>query len=384
LLLAVSVSAFGQTPQIVFQPAGRTPWPPQFAPRPIPAKVTERSMPQSGNATADMDIPPSVKTANQMPAGQIPDIEGNSPGQPSTRPSPALPPAPQSDADLPGVAAVPAAPLPSAAQPGAPPLPPNPNELAFKCALQGTLPLTPEQIVQFKKLLELTQKTAIAPPDGPPRPVSRSVMLSLKPGEPSPTIRLYPGNAVALTFSDITGAPWPVNSVTVGNPTAYQVGEAGDKGKTNMVVVSPLAAHATANNLIVTLINHPVPLIFTLETGQSQVDYRLDVTVRARGPNAAYDAVGGSSLSPTSDPVVQQFLDGTPPRDARKLETDLRDVEAWRMHDVLYVRTPFEVLSPAYTGRARNVSGQNLYSMVETPVILVSQDGRTMMVKIGQ
>src|SRR5690606_8094639 len=138
------------------------------------------------------------------------------------------------------------------------------------------------------------------------------------------------GNATTLTFSDLTGAPWPVMSVTVGNPTAYQANEAGEKGSTNMVVVSPLTNHAQANNLVVTLLGHPVPIIFTLETGKAEVDYRLDISIQHRGPNAAYDIVASTSLPPTNDAAVQGFLDGVAPKGARKVATSSRDVEAWR------------------------------------------------------
>jgi len=248
--------------------------------------------------------------------------------------------------------------------------PPSPADLAFQQALQSLMPMTPEQVRQYKQIVDKTQSEIAAPVGAPPKPVSRSVTLSLKPGEQSPKLRLYPGNATTITFSDISGAPWPVMSVTVGNPTAYQAGEAGEKGKTNIVVISPLTNHAQANNLVVTLKDNPVPLTFSLETGTSEVDYRVDVGLQTRGPNAAYDIVSTSSLPPTGDAT------------AKKVGTSSRIVEAWRYNDMVYVRTPLEVLSPAYVGRARNVSGVNVYTMIDSPVVLVSQDGRMASVTI--
>ena len=247
--------------------------------------------------------------------------------------------------------------------------------------MRGLLPMTNRQIQDFKGRADQTQR-AVAQPATTPNPVSRSIVLSLKPGERPPTLRLFAGNATTLTFSDVTGSPWPVMSVTVGNPTAYQAQEAGEKGKTNMVVISPLAGHAVANNLVVTLLNSPVPIIFQLETGRDTVDYRLDVSLQVRGPNAAYDIINQTSMAPTNDSTVQAFLDGTPPRGSRKVKTSSRDVEAWRLNDLVYVRTPLELMSPAYVARARNVSGTNLYTLVDSPVLLVSQDGRMTQVTV--
>jgi intracellular multiplication protein IcmK len=285
-------------------------------------------------------------------------------------------------------------PLPPGAQALAPPSheapataaaqPPSPEDLAFQQALQSLLPLSAPQVTKYKQSLDETQRAVAAPVGAAPRPVTSSIPLSLKPGEKQPRLRLYPGNATTLTFSDVTGAPWPVMSVTTGNPNAYVAQEAGERGKTNMVVISPLTTHAVANNLVVTLVNHPVPVIFTLETGVAEVDYRLDVSIQARGPNAAYDIVGSSTLAPTSDRTVQALLDGVPPKGARKVSTSNGDVEAWKLNDLVYVRTPLELMSPAHVGRARNVSGTNVFTLIDAPVLVFSQDGRLASVTIGR
>ena len=263
--------------------------------------------------------------------------------------------------------------------------PPSPEALAFGYALQHTLPMPPNMIHEFKRDLGANRRAVEENIGGNPTAKSRAIDLTLKPGERAPSLRLYPGNATTVTFSDVTGAPWPVSSVTIGNPTAYAVTEAGEKGQTNMVVVSPLSRNSSANNMVVTLVGYPVPIIFTLETGASEVDYRLDVSVKVRGPKAMIDIVTGTSLPATNDPSVRAFLDGTPPKEARKVVTSSpRDVEAWKMNGMVYIRTPFEILSPAYVGKAHNVSGSNLYTMADASVITVSQDGRMVLVDIDR
>ena len=261
-------------------------------------------------------------------------------------------------------------------------MPPSPADLAFQQALMGTLPLSNQQGHEYRSRAQSFRREIEEPPNGPPRPTSRSVTLSLRSGEAAPKLHLAPGNASVLTFYDQTGAPWPVMSVTVGDKKAFDVGPAGDKDKTNMVVVSPMTNYAQAN-LVVTLVGHPVPIMFSLDTGSGSVDYRLDVGIRGRGPNATYDVNEGSSLEPTNDPTVQSFIDGVAPKGSRKVHTSDPDVEAWKFQDMVYVRTPLKMLSPAYVGFAAH-PGVNVYTIVDTPVLMMSLDGRTTLVTLDR
>jgi intracellular multiplication protein IcmK len=286
---------------------------------------------------------------------------------------------------------MPYAPVPAYTPPGYPPVyapqgyvpappvpapPPSPADLAFQTAIGMTLPLTNDMSRSYRQRADQQNHLVAEPASGQAaRPVSRSITLNLRPGERPPSVRLEAGNATVLTFSDQTGAPWPVTSVAVGNPQAYAAQEAGEKGKTNMVVISPLAYYGAAN-LIVTLVGMPVPVSFSLETGKGEVDYRLDVGVPGRGPNAQYDLAGMTSLAPVNDANVQSFLDGVAPRGARKVKVSRHDVDAWRFQDMVYLRTALELVSPAYIARARNVSGVSVYTLADAPVVVVSQDGR--------
>lgn len=267
---------------------------------------------------------------------------------------------------------------------------PNPGDMtAFNDALRGLLPLTPDMIRDFGAQAEAVRRAAARPAAGSGVPVTRSIALNLRPGEALPRINLAAGNVSALVFADQTGAPWPVQSVTVANSDAYQAVEAGEKGKTNMVVISPKQHFATGNNLIVTLVNHNVPLVFTLDTGAASVDYRVDVTIQARGPNAAPVVAIGGGLAPTDDAVLRAFADGTPPRGARALQASRQDVEVWRHNDTLYVRTPLQMLSPAWVGYMAHPTGVRVYTIPDNsrsnlPVLYLSQDGRTQFVTVSE
>jgi len=340
----------------------------------------------SGSNDENMATPTKAQASAQMPPDMVPL------GPPENYPAPeAWTPPPNyvpGRPYYPVPAYVPPEYPPDYAPPGylpAPPIPsPPPSEadIAFQKAFGQIMPLTNGMTQRVRKEEDEQQKIISMPASGKlATPVSRSISLTLHPGEKPPVVHLSSGNATVLTFSDQTGASWPVTSVAVGNPQEYAAQEAGDKGKTNMIVVSPLTNYGAAN-LIVTLANMPVPVAFSLETGGDAVDYRLDVGVPGRGPNAQYDIAGITSLAPTNDSVVQAFLDGISPRGAIKLKTSRNDIEAWKFKDMVYIRTQCELLSPAYIGRARNVSGINVYTMASAPVLIVSLDGRMSSVMI--
>lgn len=314
----------------------------------------------------------------QMP-GYVPQAQAQAPAAYGVAPAPAGYPAPAyGSVPPPGYAYAPVAAQPPAAAPQ------TDADLAFQKALLGTMPLSEDQARQYRRRTDALSRLTASPASGvSSRPISSSVALSLHAGEASPRLSLAPGNATVLTFSDQTGASWPVMSVTVGNPTAYSAQEAGDKGKTNMVVISPLTNYASGN-LVITLVGHAMPVEFSLETGNGKVDYRKDIQIEGRGPNAQYDIGEGSSLSPTNDPTMQSFVDGVAPKGAHKIHSSNAEVEAWRYKDMVYVRSEMQMLSPAWIASARHVSGVTVYTIADTPVLLFSQDGRTTFVTLGQ
>ena len=255
------------------------------------------------------------------------------------------------------------------------------NNEHFLAALSGMMPLSAEQTARTRKEADLRGKEAVRP-SVMPSPATRSISLTLRPGETVPTIRTFVNNATTLTFADRTGAPWPVLSVTMGNPTAFKVDQIGPQGTSNIIVVSPLQQFSYANNMVVTLVNNPVPVIFSLETGGRIVDFKVDVGLRTRGPNAVSEPAGFASLGPTNDTTVQAFVDGVPPQGARRLSSSRSDVEAWRISDVMYVRTSLDLVSPPPTGSMNHVSGVKVYSMMFSPVLVLYQNGTTVRANI--
>lgn len=282
---------------------------------------------------------------------------------------------------------VPAAPAAAPAQPAAtaqptPGTPYDPNDAAFRAAVRSIAPLTPDQVLQARRAVDGTDR-AQGQPLHPLNPTTRSIAVSLKSGERPASIKVAPGWISTLTFSDVTGQPWPVLAVTNGNPAAYDVKSSGVEGNTNIITISTKTPYVPSN-IAITLVGAKVPILMTLEPGSGNVDYRVDAQLDARGPNAAYDIVSRNSLPPTGDSVMLAFLDGVPPQGAKKLTTGSSEVQAWSYQDQYYVRTTKSLLSPAYVSKQSNVSGVNVYVLSEAPVLLVSDGGRMATVQISR
>jgi intracellular multiplication protein IcmK len=270
-------------------------------------------------------------------------------------------------------------------KPAAPPLPPGVSGVDFAAALAQKLPMTPQEIYAYRQLRNQVNIAQVMPLGPAPAPVSRSVMMSMSTGQAAPVIHLYGNNATSMTFADDTGAPWPIESVIIGDKTSYTVDYDKTQAGSNILVISPLKDHADLSNMIVTLRGSPSPLIFSLETGTDKIDYRVDVNLEAPGPNAIAAVEPTSTLAPTDDTLMQQFVDDVPPPHARQLKTSSADVEAWSYQGDYFLRTD-KALMGLNTGGpvdiANSVSQIHVYRISPTPTVTMSDNGNLEIVTI--
>lgn len=257
-------------------------------------------------------------------------------------------------------------------------------DAAFKEALKQIVPLSDEQVLRLRRELDKIDQ-AQGKPLTSMQSSTRSVRISLKSGERPSVINTRPGWISTLTFSDVTGAPWPVLSVTNGNPDAYNIQSSGQEGATNIITISSKQGYV-ASNIAVTLVGAKVPIMLELQPSAGAVDFRVDAMLDDRGPNASMDVISSDNLPPTSDAVMIKFLDGVPPEGAKPLTVKNSDVQAWRYNDMTYIRTNKVAMSPAYISKQSNASGTNVFVLPEAPVVLFSDrgTGRQEFINIGR
>jgi intracellular multiplication protein IcmK len=247
---------------------------------------------------------------------------------------------------------------------------------AFKQLLDKISPLTPDQIIKMRKQDDKTQQAIATTPNTPPRPVSSTLTIDLSPGFTPPVVRLSAGFVSSLVFVDSTGQPWPISDYSLGNPKNFNI--QWDR-KTNALFIQSATTYSSAN-LAIRLVGLDTPVMLSLVSGQKDVDYRVDCQVQARGPNAAAPIVGDELPSINSN--LLSVLDGVPPPGSQELMVNCGYGRAWLSNGKLIFRTQLTVLSPAWSAIVSSPDGTHVYEMVNTPLILASQNGKTVKIEL--
>lgn len=224
--------------------------------------------------------------------------------------------------------------------------------------------LTPEQWRRIKELSLEREREKSTPFSTPPKPVTRTLPLNLDPGVSPPVIRLSLGQLSSIVFSDNNGNPWTIKHV-VFNKQLFSDGREGQQGEdaegseTNVLSLEPTKV-TSYGNVTVTLKGLPTPVILILTSGQNEVDMRVDAKVPGRNPDAGEDYRLASM--PRIDTSLSSFLDGVPPKEAKRLKiTGLDGAQAWSFAGNLFLRANGDVQYPAYITGAKSTSGTSIY-----------------------
>lgn len=251
------------------------------------------------------------------------------------------------------------------------------SEAAFNGMMQQNMPLTPQQVVRLRQLIDSSQRAAATPPNIPPKPVSTTLMINLAPGATPPAIRLSQGYVTSLVFVDSTGAPWPVAAYVMGDPKSANIQW---DGKSNIILIRAITPYGDSD-LVVRLVGLMTPITLALVSGQRVVDYRTDIHVSGIGPNTKTLPIG-TGLPPSASQLLLSVLDGVAPPGSRQLMVNGGDCQAWLLGDKMYFRTRFTVLSPGWTGRMVSPDGMYAYEIQKSSSILVSRYGQPIELRV--
>ncbi len=260
--------------------------------------------------------------------------------------------------------------------PSAPP-PSEESQEAFNGMMQQNMPLSPQQVVKLKQLIDQSQRAAAMPATVPPKPVSSTVMVNLAPGATPPAIRLAQGYVTSLVFVDSTGSPWPIAAYDIGDPKKTNIQW---DGKSNVLLLQATAPYGDSD-LVIRLIGMPTPITLALVLGQRVVDYRTDIHVSGIGPNSK-DLPTGTNLPNSANQLLLSVLDGIAPAGSRQLTVKGGDCLAWLLGDKMYLRSRLTLLSPGWIGRMVSPDGMYAYEVPRSASVLVSQYGNPIELKI--
>lgn len=251
------------------------------------------------------------------------------------------------------------------------------RKAAFKAMVDAALPMSPDMIKQYHAMLDMTQQAAASTPKPPPTPLASTQHVRLDPGATPPVIRLAAGFVTSMVFLDATGQPWPIENYSIGDPAVFNI--QWDKATNTLFVQAQ--KHYSHGNLAVRLVGENTPVMISLVSGQKEVDYRVDMQVEGRGPNA-HAPIITTHLQGSANPLLVNILDGIPPASTRKLKLDRDFGEAFAVGNRMYLRTKRTVISPAWTAKVSSPDGMHVYEMMPTPMVLVSENGQTLSLHI--
>ena len=255
---------------------------------------------------------------------------------------------------------------------------------AFDAAIEGLLPLRPNEIRSMLERFDRTQESVETPIYPNPKPEVVVQNISLDPGAEPVVIKLAYGHVTTVNFMDITGAPWPVQDLSwAGN---FEVIESGgsEEGDQSVFRISPQSEFAFGN-MSITLNRLRTPIIVTLETNRDVVHYRFDARVTDYGPYANPPLIESGITTTAGSVELSSILEGIAPQSAERLDVAGVDgrTTAYRQNDVVYLRTPLTLLSPAWSSSTTSADGTNVYEISNASVVLLSDKGRMVRAKLS-
>ena len=290
------------------------------------------------------------------------------------------------------------APAPGSAYPAAPDAAANGNPTAAQRSASDAIPLSPDLIQELANRYRATKRAQEEAGTELAAPLNRQINETFAPGSAISIIQTVKGYPTAVSFFDSTGQPWPIQWDTNSNPAAIaggtncnaQTNSGGPsaiaigffvctptKGS-NVLEITPVSL-SPRGGLVVSLEGAPKPLTFLLITGGGRYDANLSIHIADRGPHAKVEVMTRPDAPDTGAPFLTGMLEGVPPADAMPLEVEgvsPEGLRAWRLGRNVYLRTSYTLLSPEWTASEAE-AGTTVYAVPNTPVVLLSVNGRT-------
>lgn len=250
---------------------------------------------------------------------------------------------------------------------------------AFEAALQGLLPLRPEEIRILLERFDRTQESVETPIYPPPKPLMTVDTLTMDPGSVPTVIKTGLGHITVVNFIDITGKPWPIREISwAGDFEIMQsTPDAGEGEYQNVLNITPGTEYARGN-ISVEMVGLQTPIIMIMETNRDEVHYRFDATIPEQGPFAEVPLIDTGITLAAGRADISGMLQGMVPNSASKLNVAGVDgrTSAYSYNGMTYLRTPLTLLSPGWKNSATSADGMRVYEIQNTPVVLLSENGK--------
>lgn len=248
------------------------------------------------------------------------------------------------------------------------------RKVVFKAATEQMMPLKPSEIRRMLELYDETKQASETPIYPTPEPESSFQGISLDPGTKPLAIKTAIGNVTTLSIVDITGQPWPIQDLTWAGD--FQIEQPENGG--HLLRITPTSEFAKGN-ISMRLVGLNPPVIFSLKAERQSVHVRLDVQIPEVGPKGILPPMDMPISTKAGDDFMTSVLVGVVKgKDTTQLNVEGIDgrTTAYSQGGMVYIRTPYTMLSPAWVKSVQSGDGTKVYALNSTPVILLSDKGK--------
>ncbi len=255
--------------------------------------------------------------------------------------------------------------------------------------------ISPDEIKKFKRKFSNVERAIYNEPE--PSLVSRSLPVSLLPGDKIQRLCLVPGFVSTLTIVDSTGEPWPIKQKSNPNEPAFKVTRPKG-GELNLLNISALSNSRTAN-IAVTVQGEDTPIHILLTSRKKEckeknkvnknirlMDVSRTLLVQKAGPRAKPIRVG-KSIGAATDDVIYSVLNQTPPDDAISLGFNDHKQSifliGWEIQNNYYILSSEDLTWPAFS----QVSMQGeltAYRIAPVDMLMISVDGKPISIGVNR
>lgn len=243
---------------------------------------------------------------------------------------------------------------------------------AFGAVTNQMLPLRPSEIRKILEMYDETSQAAETPVYPNPEPISAFKRISLDPGAKPLTVMTAMGNVTTVSIVDITGQPWPIQDLTWAGDFQIEQPESGSQ----MIRITPLTQFAQGN-VSMRLVGLNPPVILSLKAERKEVHVRLDVQIPEVGPKGVLPPMEVAVSTKAGDDFMTSILMGVVKGKTERMKVDGIDgrTSAFSRGNMMYLRTPYTMLSPAWLQSVQSADGMKVYALNYTPVVLLSDKG---------
>ncbi len=239
------------------------------------------------------------------------------------------------------------------------------------------MPLTQEQIELIGALLRQTQLATEKGGGVPPAGRIRRVQVDPGAGAEVPVVEVRRGFTTAVSWTDTTGSPWPIEEVHVD--AAFLPGDGSEEGAGGHLVYLAPQRRFMNGNLVVKLRDLAEPVAVLLrDRGGVESDFRVEMRLARPGPGVDAEALMRPASFSAGDEELAGLLAGRIPRGAVDvgIEGGGAGDRAWRHGEDLLLVSRHAVLSPGAWAAERGSGGRWAYRLPAAPRVWVSLNGR--------